>query len=246
MNLARCYVIGVAVDSFVFTIGGDTFDGTNLYARATCERLNTRDTAAGWTRIANLPKATAEARGFGFDGDSPYQFQDKVIVAGRGTWPSESAHCFIYDVPTNTWDTFPRLLQMRRNHAGALVPGTQGSNGVPGIWVWGGRQVTDTLVLRTCEFYQLTFLPAVAENSPIRPRIVGVFPNPTRSGAVVRYSAPPGVTGRLEVFDVSGKLVRTEWGSSGVLTVKGLAAGVYLLRLKAGTFQEEARLTVVR
>jgi hypothetical protein len=155
MPLARAYPIAAIVDSFLYACGGDTWDGASLYARAQCQRLNLNDTAAGWTLVADMPAVADEARGFGFNSDRPGDFAGKLIVAGRGVWVGESAHCYIYDVASDTWDTFPRLAQARRNHAGVFIPAEAGGTGVPGIWVFGGRQVNDTLALQVSEYYAI-------------------------------------------------------------------------------------------
>lgn len=155
MPLARAYPIVAIVDSFLYACGGDTWESSLLYARDECQRLNLNDTAAGWALVADMPAVADEARGFGFDSDRPGDFAGKIIIAGRGVWDSESAHCYIYDVASDTWDTFPRLAQARRNHAGVFIPAEAGGTGVPGIWVFGGRQIQDTLCLQVSEYYAI-------------------------------------------------------------------------------------------
>jgi hypothetical protein len=155
MPLARAYPIVAVVDSFLYACGGDTWQSSLLYARAECQRLNLDDTAAGWTLVADLPAVADEARGFGFDSDRPGDFAGRIIIAGRGVWDSESAHCYIYDVASDSWDSFPSLAQRRRNHAGVFIPAEAGGTGVPGIWVFGGRQTTDTLSLRVSEYFAI-------------------------------------------------------------------------------------------
>ena len=155
MPLARAYPIAAIVDSFLYACGGDTWRTDSLFARSQCQRLNLNDTAAGWALVADMPAITDEARGFGFDSDRPGDFAGKIIIAGRGVWDRESAHCYIYDVASDTWDTFPRLAQARRNHAGVFIPAEAGGTGVPGIWVFGGRQANDTLFLQVSEYYAI-------------------------------------------------------------------------------------------
>ena len=157
LPLARCYMMGAVVDSFVYALGGDTSDGVSLYPRSECWRLNTRNLGEGWQAITPLPYPTDQSRAFGFSSRSPYGFEKCIIVAGRGYWPSESNESFIYNTQTNVWTTFPNLIQARRNHAGAFIPGTQNSNGIPGIWVWGGRQGSDLTCLTQSEYYQLRY-----------------------------------------------------------------------------------------
>jgi hypothetical protein len=155
LQFARCYIAGAVIDdSLLYAIGGDTANPTILLqARPYVERLNLRNIAAGWTRVTDTPDSIGETRAFAFNVTPQLGFNRQIILAGQGKWPAESAKCFIYTVSTNTWQAFARLDSARRNHAGAYIPGTAGTNGVPGIWVWGGRKVLDTLPLITAEFY---------------------------------------------------------------------------------------------
>jgi len=157
MPLARAYPIVATVDSFLYACGGDTWnlDSAALLGRAQVQRLNLNDTAAGWTLMANMPATNSQARAFGFDSDKPGDFAGDIIVAGRGVWPYESTNCYIYFSASDSWDTFPRLEQARRNHAGVYIPAEAGGTGVPGIWVFGGRQGQDTLCLQVSEYYAI-------------------------------------------------------------------------------------------
>jgi hypothetical protein len=155
MPLARAYSILAIVDSFLFACGGDTWSSSLLYPRSQVQRLNLNDTAAGWTLVANMPDSNSQVRGFGFDSDKPGDFAGDIIVADRGVWPYESTDCYIYHTATDTWDTFPRLSQARRNLAGVFIPAEAGGTGVPGIWVFGGRQTQDTLCLQVSEYFAI-------------------------------------------------------------------------------------------
>jgi hypothetical protein len=148
LPLGRGYMIGAVVDSFVYACGGDTFDGAALYAKAQGWNFNTLNPSAGWTAIADMPDINGESRGIGFNAGSPYTadgvpMAQKFIVPGRGIWPNEDSACYLYNTVTNAWSQFPKLNFSRRNHAVALIPGTAGTNGVPGMWVWGGRHTSD-------------------------------------------------------------------------------------------------------
>ena len=155
MPLARAYPIVATVDSFLYACGGDTWSSSLLYPRSQVQRLNLSDTAAGWTLVANMPDSNSQVRAFGFDSDKPGDFAGDIIVADRGVWPYESTDCYIYHTATDTWDTFPRLSQARRNHAGVFIPAEAGGTGVPGIWVFGGRQTQDTLCLQVSEYFAI-------------------------------------------------------------------------------------------
>jgi len=245
MSKGRTYRLCAVVDSFVYAVGGDTAYNSALYAQAQCERMNALDTAAGWSPIQSLPGIAGESRAFGFDGNSPYDFAGEIITAGRGLWPAESTNCYIYYTATNAWDTFPRLRQARRNHAGAFIPGDRGSNGIPGIWVWGGRQLDDQTILQTSEYVQMNLVGTAERRDARLPRLT-VSPNPARGAATVRFApvGPGPVT--LAVYDVLGSPVCSATSGDGLFVVKGLAAGTYILRLEARGTNETCKLVVAR
>jgi hypothetical protein len=159
MPRARAYPILAVVDSFLYACGGDTvvpgYTGDSLVPQTQCQRIDLNDTAAGWNLVADMPVGNSQARAFGFDSDKPGDFAGDIIIAGRATWPTESANCYIYYTASDSWDTFPRLAQARRNHAGVFIPAEAGGTGVPGLWVFGGRQGQDTLCLQVSEYYAI-------------------------------------------------------------------------------------------
>jgi hypothetical protein len=70
----------------------------------------------------------------------------KLYVVGGGDWPSESAEVLEYDIASGSWSQgFPELLTPRRDHAGVYIPlcSDDPNDGLPGMWVFGGRQGTD-------------------------------------------------------------------------------------------------------
>jgi hypothetical protein len=90
----------------------------------------------------------------------------KVILAGGGQWSGESADVFTYDPASDTYDaSFPDLQHSRRNHAGVYVPLDTASmtDGLPGLWVMGGRQGTDVPPYQGAEFFPLSFGPQIIE-----------------------------------------------------------------------------------
>jgi hypothetical protein len=243
MVTGRCYVGLAVVDSWLIAAGGDTFYGTSLYARNNCQKLNLNDTGFGWTACAAMPGICGEARAFGFDTESPYGFGGKLIIAGRGTWSTESANCYIYDAATDDWDSFPRLNNRRRNHAGVFIPGDEGTNGVPGMWVFGGRQNSDTFIVRTPEYYQLT-MTGVSERPGNAAARFALAPNP--AVGVARVSWPTGTPAEVSVFDVRGALVQSACVPRGPHVLRGLVPGVYVVRVETAGRAEERKLVVSR
>ncbi|HEX9952956.1 MAG TPA: T9SS type A sorting domain-containing protein [Rubricoccaceae bacterium] len=75
-------------------------------------------------------------------------------------------------------------------------------------------------------------------------------PNPARTATTLRYALPAGVRGQIAVVDALGREVRrldAEAGTTEVgLDVRGLAPGVYVVRLAAGRASTAVRLVVTR
>jgi len=86
-------------------------------------------------------------------------------------------------------------------------------------------------------------------------RLLGMYPNPARGQATVRFSIPEEVgaeTGTLRLYDALGREVRAiqttaEGGRyERPLDIEGVSSGVYFLRLQVGGRTETRRMTVVQ
>ena len=69
---------------------------------------------------------------------------------------------------------------------------------------------------------------------------LSVAPNPMRLGAAIRYAVPTATNVSLKLYDITGalaKTVRSGWVKPGSytakLSAKGLARGVYILKLRS-------------
>ncbi len=110
--------------------------------------------------------------------------------------------------------------------------------------------------LRQTDFDGTTSYSPIVEvqvGVPTRFALHDVAPNPIRSAAKVRYEIPARAAVRLEVYDLTGRLVsrlvdeEQEAGRREVtFDAAGLASGTYVLRATAGTNSETRTLTVVR
>ncbi len=139
------YQTSAALDGKVFSIGGDTFDGTALFPYADVLLLDPTNLGAGWQIKAALPTPSSgtpgcdESRAFGFDTSSAWALAGKIVLAGCGQWnldPTALPDSFLYDGATDSWTTFAALVQARRNHAGAFIVAPDGLSGR--MWVGGG------------------------------------------------------------------------------------------------------------
>ena len=172
LSLARGYLYAAEVDGKIFAFGGTAFDGIKTTAQTRAEVMAAPEGAGTWNdaAVADLPSAYGAGRAFGFDSSFAItSVAGKIIFAGGGQWPGgpgpgESADVWIYDTTTNTYDTsFPDLQHARRDHGGVFVPldTPSTSDGLPGLWVFGGRSGTDAPPYRGVEFYPLTHPPLV-------------------------------------------------------------------------------------
>jgi hypothetical protein len=99
---------------------------------------------------------------------------------------------------------------------------------------------------------------SVEGEASVRPRYVRAYPNPSSPEARIEYVVPEAGRVLLEVYDVSGRLVRVlEDGESarGVFVASwdgrdasgtDVASGVYFLRLKTDALTASAKTVLVR
>jgi hypothetical protein len=88
-----------------------------------------------------------------------------------------------------------------------------------------------------------------------RPILYQSYPNPAKSVTRVRYSLPSAGKVSLQLFDISGKLIRTivdEYQNAGSYSLEignwklKIPSGVYFYRLKTDGFSDTKRLILVR
>jgi hypothetical protein len=79
------------------------------------------------------------------------------------------------------------------------------------------------------------------------------YPNPFNPSTVIRYELPDGVNVRIDVYNSLGERVATlVYGPQGAGTHEvnfnggSLASGMYLYRLKAGSYQETKRMLLLK
>jgi hypothetical protein len=88
--------------------------------------------------------------------------------------------------------------------------------------------------------------------------LLGMFPNPFRERAEIRFSLPASTQARLCVYNIAGECVallaerrlaagvhHVAWGGRDA-SGRALPAGVYLLRLEAGTLTATRKITLLR
>jgi subtilisin family serine protease len=159
---ARSYIQVAVQNNIIYAMGGiDQYVGGDLVPTTIVEALDTDNIGPGWTALPDMPVASAEGRGFGFDADTlgiNQSWAGKVYVVGGGDWNSRSAEVMEYNIDLNLWDQgFPDLNQARRDHAGVFVPlcTADPNDGLPGMWVFGGNISSDAGPYGDPEYYPL-------------------------------------------------------------------------------------------
>jgi hypothetical protein len=170
LNLARAYIMATAVDGIIYAFGGDTYDGASLIAQTIAEKM---DPAVGiWNDagVADLPQAGDEGRAFGFDSGTSYAYANQIVIATLAQWGGASNVVVLYDVASNTYNVdFPDLINARRNHAGVFVPVESPSptDGLPGMWVFGGYLTGDTPPYAPAEYFPMAVVTTTNIYLPI-------------------------------------------------------------------------------
>lgn len=94
---------------------------------------------------------------------------------------------------------------------------------------------------------------SVEIGDPVTVTLHGVFPNPVRSAATLRYELPEATSVRLELYDLLGRRVKTLVDAQQpagrqeiAVDASHLPAGVYVYRLMTGRHVQTQRMTVVQ
>jgi hypothetical protein len=162
LTLARSYLDVAVIDGAIYAFGGTTFDGTNLNAQMIAEVMADPGGAGTWddAAVTDLTVPSAEGRAWGYDSNSGYPYANGAVIAGGGQWPGETAEALFYDATTDSYDyTFLDLNHARRDHAGVFVPicTEDLTDGLPGMWVFGGRQGVDDPPYMPSEYYPFAY-----------------------------------------------------------------------------------------
>jgi len=158
LSVPRAHIQVAVQDSKIYAMGGDaTYDGNDIEPTSVVEMLDTSNPVA-WSTVGNMPVASGEGQGVTFKTGGLEM--GLAYVIGGGNWTDSSPESMVFRPFNNAWDQgFPDLLVSRRNHAAAFVPicTPDPNDGLPGIWVFGGRTTDDPPSAPTgpTEFYSL-------------------------------------------------------------------------------------------
>lgn len=155
----RAYTMSGVVDGRIYAIGGATGDSSSLYPVTNVQVLDPQAEYPVWASLSPLPEPCSDGRAWGFDstfqGRGPMGRLAGQIVVTCGGWPTENDRVYLYDTHSDQWLEFPPLLDIRRDHAAALVPLPTG----PVMAVWGGRSGSDSTLVATPEYFALDESP---------------------------------------------------------------------------------------
>lgn len=153
LSLARSYMLTAVVNGKIYAFGGNTYDGVNLIAETIAEIFD--PISGNWNYVPDLPVASGEGRAFGFDSGTGHSLSGKIVLAGGGQWPGQTAEALLYDPASRTYNySFPDLNVSRRNHAAFFQ-----SRDALRMWVLGGYSGSDIPPYAPMEFYQIPFTP---------------------------------------------------------------------------------------
>jgi len=180
-----------------------------------------------------------------------FDTQFKLLYALKGDKGSEF---WFYDPERDTWvepavDSFPKVPGGKLPYAGADL-------------CYGGGKIFALRGNKTNEFWRYNADFPLGYGTPqVGPQAsaaslsilrLSAAPNPFTSRTQLRYSLPKAGHVRIDLYDATGRLVRVvsnerqEIGDHvAVLNADGLAAGVYLLRLDAGSGAEARSVKLV-
>jgi hypothetical protein len=130
LNLARGYITPAAIGGRVFAIGGDTNSAGTLIPQTIVEAWQVG--VGGWDdAVADLPEACDESQAFAFTKGA---LTRSILLTGCGQWPNAVPDVLQWKERSNSWAIIGTLIENRRNHAGALLPGGRS----PIIYILGG------------------------------------------------------------------------------------------------------------
>jgi hypothetical protein len=140
---------------------------------------------------------------------------------------------------------------------GAISPAPaftlQGTVGQPAVGLLTGSGQVHQVGFWSAWLWDASGLEGREESLPATFALRSCVPNPFRSAATIAFALPRQVRVTLGLYDVRGRLVRGLIDATmapgfhhAVLEGKGLPAGVYYCRLKAGAFEQTQTLVLVK
>jgi N-acetylmuramoyl-L-alanine amidase len=106
------------------------------------------------------------------------------------------------------------------------------SNSSERLGVWAMPKAVNSFVTNAPSYYTITVMYTSVQQPSLNPdELVRVYPNPVRDE--LRIETPDLVVDKIELFDMNGRVILTENGTSGttVLQVGSLQVGTYLVRV---------------
>ena len=173
LNLGRGYMAGIALDGYIYAIGGDTWNPSTktLVPVPDVERLDPSQANPTWVPVAALPTARGDLGAWAADTGTPSQIAGQIAVAG-GPWGAPDAQGYLYSPGPNSWTGFPSMLHATRDYGFAQLNGM--------LYALGGYDYSNSLPsgANFNQSYDATF-----QGTPT-PTVTGTPPTATRTSTV--------------------------------------------------------------
>jgi len=164
---------------------------------------------------------------------------DVTLISGTEEAGSTILH---FSIPLSTADQYDRTLQVGQNYPIILARGANNADNYTGMHA-------------DADVAQISLVGPVSNNDPmISPLLqsIGVYPNPFRGSATLRYRLDDNGPALLSIYNQRGQLVHSEYVGPGKgeheksWNPSGLADGIYLLRLQSTRGIATGRATILR
>ena len=173
-----------------------------------------------------------------------------VLGAGKDSYGAFPVNIYVFDVFRKLADPVTGVCPANYGSWSEGPGGDHPSNDAVSV-------VDPQFVRETCDaaiaYERLTSVDAPGGGTPRRFLLNQNYPNPFNPATEITYRIPGAVHVNLAVFDLTGRGVATlvnELQAPGIHRVSfnagNLASGVYMYRLRAGSFSDAKRMTLVR
>ena len=123
---------------------------------------------------------------------------------------------------------------------------------------WEGTFVTIEAIRQTAPGFKTANLSKqiVKEENLLVPytyKLGRAYPNPFNPSTTITYDIPESGIVKIEVFDITGRLVKTlldEYKESGhyqvIFNGNGLSSGLYIYRMISGNFKDQSKMLLIK
>lgn len=228
---------GINSNYALYNVATEQADATSLlshYKKLIALRTSNETLRKGYY----LPAPTSSGAVLGY---ARVYGNEAVLVAANLSSSAISNPTLSLSVSTLTPGTYQAVDLATNQGAGTVTVNAQGgiSSWTPSLATLAGNQ---TWILRLRSTSLATIGAAASAFA------LSVYPNPAAGAARLTLAAAPAAESKLQVFDLTGRVVRTTTftGSDYTLDTTGWVTGIYFVRVQSGTATAVQRLVVER